>query len=195
MDKILRRVHMAERLVARRAKRRQALDHSIAASKTRQAVNSMRQEAGHDLGAAIKLRHEDLELGPLAPRRDVAKINPYGNYWGSISTERALLQTKITKEQREARAAWAGGAEYLCLKEGDRVVITEGPYKGKISTIGSLKKETMTVELDDNVAIVSRQLVARRPRLYYSAACSHIRNRPTCTSPNTCRKRTSRPSS
>jgi large subunit ribosomal protein L24 len=193
MDKILRRVHMAERQVARRAKRRQALDHSIAASKTRQAVMGMKQEAGHDLGMAIKRRHEDLELGPLAPSRDVAKVNPYGQYWGSISTERALLQTKLTREQRDARAAWAGGSEYLCLKEGDRVVITEGPYKGKISTIGNLKKETMTVELDDNVAIVSRQPAARRPHLY-SAACLHSRNSPTCTSLNTCRRRTSPPS-
>jgi large subunit ribosomal protein L24 len=178
MDKILRRVHMAERQVARRAKRRQALSHAIAASKTRENVMNMRKEAGHDLGAAIKARHEDLELGPLAPNRDIAKINPYGNYYGSISTERALLQTKLTKEQQDARAAWAGGSQYLCLKVGDRVVITEGPYKGKISTIANLKKETMTVELDDNVAIVSRQPVSRRPRLY-SAACSHTRNRST----------------
>lgn len=178
MDKILRRVHMAERQVARRTKRRQELAHALATNKARKEIQRMRQEAGHDLGAAIKSRHEDYELGPLAPRRDVAKVNDFGNYWGSISSERALLQAKITKEQKEARAAWAGGAQYLCIKAGDRVVVTEGPYKGKISTISQIRKDTMVVELDGNVSLVSRPPVARPPRLY-SSPRSHTWNRST----------------
>jgi large subunit ribosomal protein L24 len=155
MDKILRRVRMAERQVARRAKRREDLVHSIKKNeRLRQTVNA-RKQAGHELGAAIKARHEELELGALAPRRDVSRVDAFGNYWGSISTERALLQTKITEEQRNTRAAWAGGSQYLCIAPGDRVVITEGPYKGKISTIAQVKKDTMTVELDGNIGVVS----------------------------------------
>ncbi|KAG7294336.1 hypothetical protein NEMBOFW57_004407 [Staphylotrichum longicolle] len=158
MDKILRRVHMAERQVARRCKRRQELVHSINKSKRTQEISAQRKQAGYELGAAIRARHEDLELGPLAPRRDVSKLDPFDNYWGSISTERALLQTKITDVQREARAAWAGGSKTLCIAPGDRVVVTEGPYKGKISTIATIKKETMTVELDGNVNIVNAKI-------------------------------------
>ncbi|KAL2126045.1 hypothetical protein VTI74DRAFT_1866 [Chaetomium olivicolor] len=158
MDKILRRVAMAERQAARRAKRWQ--EQKAAADKVRrlQEITRTRQQAGHDLNAAIKARHEDLELGPLAPRRDVSKVDKFGNYWGSISTERVLLQVGLTEQQREARAAWAGGCQYLCLAPGDRVVITEGPEKGKISTIANIKKDQMTVELDGNVGIVNANI-------------------------------------
>jgi large subunit ribosomal protein L24 len=175
MDKILRRVHMAERQVARRAKRRQELVHSIEKSKRNQEVSGQRKQAGYELGAAIRARHEDLELGPLAPRRDVSKLDKFDNYWGSISTERALLQAKLTDVQKEARAAWAGGSKNLCLAPGDRVVITEGPYKGKISTIAAIKRETMTVELDGNVNIVSHAPTLSL-RLCWTA-CLPTRNR------------------
>jgi large subunit ribosomal protein L24 len=158
MDKILRRVRMAERQVARRVKRREQLVHSIKKNERIRSVSRQRKEAGYELGAAIKARHEDLELGPLAPRRDVSKPDPFSNHWGSISIERALLQTKITDEQREARAAWAGGSQYLCIAPGDRVVITEGPYKGKITKIAAIKRDAMTVELDGNIGVVSLSL-------------------------------------
>ncbi|KAK4122920.1 hypothetical protein N657DRAFT_672687 [Parathielavia appendiculata] len=158
MDKILRRVRMAERQVARRAKRRQELAYAIEKRNRLRTVRNMRDQAGYELNTAIKARHEDLELGPLAPRRDVSKPDPFGNYWGSISTDRALLQTTLTDEQRDARAAWAGGSQYLCLAPNDRVVITEGPYKGKISTIAQINKDNMTVELDGNVAITNAKI-------------------------------------
>lgn len=155
MDKILRRVRMAERQVARRVKRRQQLFDGIEKNQRIQAISRSRKEAGYELGAAIKARHDDLELGPLAPRRDVSKVDRFGNYWGSISTERALLQFEITDEQRNARAAWAGGPQYLCIAPGDRVVVMEGPYKGKITTIGTIKRDSMVVELDGNIGLVS----------------------------------------
>jgi large subunit ribosomal protein L24 len=166
MDKILRRVRMAERQVARRAQRQRAQLEGREKNKRIQDIARSRKQAGHDLNAAIKARHEDLELGPLAPRRDVSKADQFGNYWGSISTERALLQFSITEEQRNARAAWAGGAQYLCLAPGDRVVVTEGPYKDKISTIANIKRDTMVVELDGNIGVVSRHA---RARLVYAA--------------------------
>ncbi|KAK4102659.1 hypothetical protein N658DRAFT_515309 [Parathielavia hyrcaniae] len=158
MDKILRRVRMAERQVSRRAKRREEIAHAIEKRGRLRTVRNMKEQAGYELNTAIKARHEDLELGPLAPRRDVSKMDPFGNYWGSISTERALLQVTLTKEQRDARAAWAGGSQYLCLAPTDRVVITEGPYKGKISTIAEINKDNMTVELDGNLAITNAKI-------------------------------------
>ncbi|KAK3903858.1 hypothetical protein C8A05DRAFT_42988 [Staphylotrichum tortipilum] len=155
MDKILRRVRMAERQVARRAQRKNDFIHRLTRAKRNQQVNMQLRQASYEIGAAVRARHEDLELGPLAPRRDVHKLDAYENYWGSISTERALLQTKISDAQKEARAAWAGGVRYLCLRAGDRIVITEGPDKGKITTIAGIKKDTMTLELDGNVGIVN----------------------------------------
>ena len=174
MDKILRRVHMAERQVARRAKRRDQLVHSINKTARNREVTAQRQQAGHELNAAIKARHEDRNLGPLAPRRDVSKVDQFGNYWGSISTDRALLRTKITPEQKEARAAWAGGPQYLCVAPGDRVVITEGPDKGKIAAIGKINKDSMTVELEGNVNVVSRLCWTS---YIHQTACSLTRNR------------------
>ncbi|GAB1312960.1 hypothetical protein MFIFM68171_03170 [Madurella fahalii] len=158
MDKILRRVRMAERQVARRAKRNQERFHAAEKKKRLNEITQLRRQAGYELGAAVKARHEDLELGSLAPRRDVSKVDSFGNYWGSISTERALLQVKLTDQQREARAAWAGGAQYLCLAPGDRVVILEGPYKGKISAIESIKKDIMAVELAGDLNIVNAKI-------------------------------------
>lgn len=155
MDKILRRVAMAERQVARRTKRRQERIYAVQKGKRLQEITNLRKQAGHELGAAIKARHENFELGPLAPSRDVSRVDKFGNYWGSISTERAMLQVQLTDAQKDARAAWAGGKQYLCLAPGDRVVVLEGPYKGKISTIESIKRDIMAVELAGNLTIVS----------------------------------------
>ncbi|KAK4167344.1 hypothetical protein QBC43DRAFT_311607 [Cladorrhinum sp. PSN259] len=147
MDKILRRVRMAERQVARRAKREAKQAASIEKWQRVREVSRIRKEAALDIHSSIKARHEDRNLGPIAPRRDVSKLNRAGNYWGAISTERALLQSKLTKEQTEARCAWAGGSKYLCIRAGDRVVVTEGPYKGRIAKVEAVKEENMTVDL------------------------------------------------
>lgn len=178
MDKILRRVRMAERQVERRAKRKNDLIHSITKRKGAQQVNAQLRQASYEIGAAVRARHENLELGPLAPRRDIHKLDPYDNYWGAISVERALLQAKISDAQKEARTAWAGGPRYLCIRSGDRVVITEGPDKGKISTIGRIKKESMTVELEGNVNIVSDAGAAPEPPLLlFTSPCLHTVSR------------------
>jgi large subunit ribosomal protein L24 len=148
MDKILRRVRMAERQVARRAKRREQQQETSERANTRRQVIDFRRQAGSRLATAIKHRHEDWELGPLAPRRDVSRADRHGTYWGSVHAESANLSVSLTEEQREARAAWAGGARYLCLAPKDRVVVQDGPYKGKIAKILRINKETMTVDLE-----------------------------------------------
>jgi len=159
MDKILRRVRMAERQVARRIKRKQKVYNGKARRDAHRDINAMTLQAGDELNYAVKARHEDLELGPLAPNRDVGNLrNRYLNYWGSISPERAFLHREIRDEQKEARAAWAGGSRYLCLAQGDRVVVTEGVYKGQIAKISQIKKESMSVELEGNIGIVNVQL-------------------------------------
>ncbi|KAK3304578.1 uncharacterized protein B0T15DRAFT_400250 [Chaetomium strumarium] len=158
MEKILRRVRMAERQVARRVKRRNELVHAIKKNERTGMIARSRKQAGVALNTAIKARHEDWELGPLAPRRDVSQVDEFGNYWGSISSERSLLQFALTDEQKNARAAWAGGSQYLCIAIGDRVVVTEGPYKGKISSIASMDRSAMTVTLEGNIGIVNAKI-------------------------------------
>ncbi|KAH6622818.1 hypothetical protein F5144DRAFT_595102 [Chaetomium tenue] len=135
-----------------------AVEYALNGGKRRQnlqEVMTQRKQVGFELGAAIKARHEDRELGPLAPKRDIPKSNQFNLYWGSISPDRATLTSKISDAQREARGAWAGGAKLLCLAPGDRVVITEGAYKGQISAISSINKTNMTVEVDGNVGITN----------------------------------------
>ena len=156
MDKLLKRVRMAERQVARRAKRTERGLELQELKNVRRTKIGLRKQAGRQLAVAIKNRHEDWELGPLAPRRDTSRVDEDGNYWGSISADHASLQITLTKEQKEARAAWAGGHQYLCLAPGDRVAILDGPYKGKISKIKSIDKEFLTVNLGDDILVGTR---------------------------------------
>ncbi|KAK3387651.1 hypothetical protein B0H63DRAFT_470611 [Podospora didyma] len=153
MDKLLRRVRMAEGQVARKAKRAAFIKHSQDKHARRRESIGLFQAAGHQLGAAIKARHENYEMGPLAPRRDVSRLDKNGNYWGSISPEQTLLQTTLTDEQKEARAAWCGGSKYLCLAKGDRVVVVEGPFKGKIAAIEEIKRDIMAVTLTNELQV------------------------------------------
>ncbi|KAL1838967.1 hypothetical protein VTJ49DRAFT_2012 [Mycothermus thermophilus] len=155
METILRRVRMAERQVARRMKRQEDLKFREAKHERMIDIAHMRRQIGENINAAIKARHEDLKLGPLAPRRDGVKFDRVMSFWGSISVERVMLSTKLTDEQRNARAAWCGGTENFCLAVGDRVVVLEGPYKGKIAPIESINKENMTLELGGNVGLVN----------------------------------------
>ncbi|KAL2179858.1 mitochondrial 54S ribosomal protein uL24m [Thermothelomyces heterothallicus CBS 202.75] len=156
MDKILRRVRMAERQVARRTEAMQRKLNGLKKDTYMRELKALRQEAGLELNQAIKNRHQDLELGPLRPNRDVSDLtSDFHNYWGSISPDRALLQHEISDEQKAARSAWAGGPTYLCLAVGDRVVVTEGEYKGRIAKIVNINKASMTVELDGNVGITN----------------------------------------
>ncbi|KAK0613858.1 hypothetical protein B0T14DRAFT_461987 [Immersiella caudata] len=152
MDKIMRRVRMAERRVVRRTQKQDDQLNAIRRRQQRKQIVDVQRNAGRQLAIAIKHRHEDWELGPIAPRRDINRVDESGNYWGSISSDQAQLQNPmITEEQLEARSAWAGGAKYLCLAEGDRVVVLDGPYKGKISKVRKISKEYMTAQLDEDI--------------------------------------------
>lgn len=153
MDKLMRRVRMAEGQVARRNKRK-AVSRSIEAKRER--MQDLRnKEAAHQLKEARKARAEDWKLGPLAPRRDL-NVDPFGNYWGSISIARARLSIKITPEERRARAAWCGGPKFLCIRPGDRVVVTEGTFKDKIGYIDEIDREFMVVSIKDTLRVSGR---------------------------------------
>jgi large subunit ribosomal protein L24 len=187
MDKILRRVRMAERNVARRTKRQKYIMDGMDRRRKIQELKQIRGHAGAELGSAIKARHEDLELGPLAPKRDIFKTDQFGNYWGTLASDRATLSPTLTDAKLEARAAWAGGTKLLCLARGDRVVVTEGPYKGQIAAISQIIKRSMSLELEGNVGLV-RSL----PHVYAWRHAHTYGNRPTSKSPPSSSRRTKR---
>ncbi|KAK4146486.1 uncharacterized protein C8A04DRAFT_9772 [Dichotomopilus funicola] len=158
MDKILRRVRMAERQVVRRNKRNQVQRNGQEKADRMKELSFGGKQATHERRAAVAARREDMELGPLAPDRTFSHPDKFGTFWGAISGERALLRQKATLAVKQARSAWAGGPLYLCLAVGDRVVVTEGAYKGHIAPIETLTKENMTVTLAGNVGLINTQL-------------------------------------
>ncbi|KAK4655958.1 hypothetical protein QC762_307050 [Podospora pseudocomata] len=151
MDKILRRVAMAERQVTKRIKRKTQRRYQQEKKERMREIKRHREEVGEDMRQAIIRRNEDLKLGLIAPNRDTGKLNEFGNPYGAISVDRALLHSQLTPAQKEARCAWAGGSKNLCLAPGDRVVILEGPYKGKIVPIKTIRTNTMVLEMEDEL--------------------------------------------
>ena len=141
---------MVEGQVARRNKRRE-VGRAIEAKRTRMQEAKHKEATKHLKDARIA-RAEDWKLGAIAPRRDL-NTDPFGNYWGSLSVSRARLTVAITSEERRARSAWCGGPKFLCLKVGDRVVVTEGSFKGKIGVVDELDREYMVVGLKDSLRV------------------------------------------
>lgn len=172
MDKLIRRTRMVERQAARRLARVRDLNRRNRKTELREERKHLSGEVGYQLGAAIKARHEDWELGPLAPRRDVPVLdNPHVVQWGSISSRRATPHQPLPPAQLNARCAWAGGAKYLCLKKKDRVAVIDGWLKGKIGVVGDIHKDQGTLLLGD-IAKVSGKDTSQ-----YSMA-SHTGSRP-----------------
>ena len=59
----------------------------------------------------------------------------------------------VGPDELEAHAAWAGGMRHLNLAVGDRVVVLEGPYRGKISEITEIMRDRAEVRLDKLVKV------------------------------------------
>jgi large subunit ribosomal protein L24 len=152
MDKLARRVRMAERQVARRLKKEAKTEYLWTTKMERmRTTKELGRDASKSIKQAIVARREDWELGPLAPRRDVPRVelNAADNAWGTIGVTRALMSLKLNERQLEARCAWAGGSKYLCLMPGDRVVVVEGTMKGKIDKVAEINIEEGVVQLAD----------------------------------------------
>ena len=148
MDKILRRTRMVERQVERRAKKLRKLEWTsrVKWDRIRQR-KELRKEVGEQLRQAVIARHQDWEMGPLAPRRDTSRHIYNDIYWGTISTGRVKPDIEMTQAEREARCAWAGGAQHLCLAVGDRVVVTEGSWQNQIGEVEEIKLDSATLTL------------------------------------------------
>ncbi|KAJ9141970.1 hypothetical protein NKR23_g7577 [Pleurostoma richardsiae] len=155
MLQLMRRTAMAERQAARRLARRKAKNRADQAERTR-ATKQALGEIGLALKQAIVARHEDWELGPLAPRRDIpARSETNDTFHGTVSGERLKPSVAPRKEALERRCAWAGGVEHLSITEGDRAVVLEGPHKGRIAPIKRVLKDIGYVELDDQTIMTN----------------------------------------
>lgn len=83
-------------------------------------------------------------LGPLAQRRNVFAYQRAAPTAANIDGGAVPL----TPAERHARCEWAGGSAFLCLRPGDRVVVTQGVYRGKITQIRSISRARAEIELE-----------------------------------------------
>ncbi|KAL9608061.1 MAG: hypothetical protein Q9167_007085 [Letrouitia subvulpina] len=136
MQKVLRRTAKAEAQYARRTRRQRSKDFV-----DDRWIQIRRQKIAHgDVRAlrlaAIKARHEDWELGPLAPRRDIGtKKDTYG-----------AVPFRVIERVDKPEGSWKDWG----IREGDRVVVVgkKERDRGRIGTVRevSQKSETVTVE-------------------------------------------------
>ncbi|KAI8634172.1 KOW domain-containing protein [Xylariaceae sp. FL1651] len=142
MQKIIRRVATAERVVAKRQK---AKDLKFFKKEKKEQSTQQNQQiamARTELEEAKQAIRDDWTLGSLSPRRD---IGDWEGAFGSIGESRFSSVGRITLAKRNARCQWAGGAYYLNLAVGDRVVLLDGPDKGRIGKIININHDLAEV--------------------------------------------------
>ncbi|OAA44265.1 KOW motif containing protein [Metarhizium rileyi] len=150
MQKLVKRAAQAQRQATRRAQQqmeRENVDHRM---RNRQALRSAVSEVRQNLKDARQARKEDWEMGPLAPKRDLG-FNDYGAFKESVRQDWTNYGLYRARPQLiEKRCAWAGGVRQLNLAPQDRVVIMDGPDKGKIDRIKDVQAENGTVTLENH---------------------------------------------
>lgn len=148
MQKLAKRVAQAERQVARRSARNSKSELIQRQKRTRQGQMEAAEEIRIGIKEARVARREAWELGPLAPKRDLG-IEKYDTIQSALRTDwsnQGLLNPR--PEVREKRCAWAGRPNQLNLAPLDRVVILDGPDKGKIDRIKTVDPRSGTVTLE-----------------------------------------------
>ncbi|KAI0445572.1 KOW domain-containing protein [Xylaria telfairii] len=146
MQKIARRVATAERVVAKRRKARDDASHKKDVRFQSRQIQEQRTEAKGELERAKQAIRDDWAMGALSPRRDVG--DNYGGL-GSISHVRFSAAGDLSLSKRNARCQWAGGAHYLNLAVGDRVVLLDGPEKGRIGKIRDINHSSAEVTVSE----------------------------------------------
>lgn len=137
--------------------------------RNRQALRSAVSEIRQNLKDARQARREDWEMGPLAPKRDLG-FNNYGAFKETVRQDWTNYGLHQARPQLiEHRCAWAGGARQLNLAPQDRVVIMDGPDKGKIDRIKDVQAENGTVTLENyhRVCYIHRGSTAVDTRFFF----------------------------
>ncbi|KAK5629377.1 hypothetical protein RRF57_005092 [Xylaria bambusicola] len=146
MQKILRRVATAERVAAKRRKTKELRVYKKDSWDTyRDRVSHIRRTR-KEIEDGKQIVRDDWAMGPIAPRTDVGQFH---NAFGSISEARYTGSRDFPLSLRNARCQWAGGLHYLCLAKGDRVVLLDGPDKGRIGEIGQINFLTAEVSVHE----------------------------------------------
>lgn len=151
MQRVLKRTTQAQRQVVRRAAKTDKKEKQATRIRHKQSLVAANSEIRTNLRDARRARREDWELGPLAPRRDLGASNSYGTFQEPLRQDHTNNSSYVANEKViEQRCAWAGGVKQLNLVAEDRVVILQGPDKGKIDRIKEVNKESGTVTLQNH---------------------------------------------
>ncbi|KAF7543718.1 hypothetical protein G7Z17_g10515 [Cylindrodendrum hubeiense] len=155
MQKLAKRVAQAQRQAGRRAQKQAETEHQGYKLRNRQALRSAVSEVRENLLDARRARAENWEMGPLAPKRDLG-FNGYGMFAESVRTDWSNYGLYSPRpEIVQKRCGWAGGVKMLNLAVEDRVVILDGPDKGKIDRIRTINLMTGHVTLQNNHRAIS----------------------------------------
>lgn len=150
MQKLLKRTAQAQRQAGRRAKKINRRDEFDTRRRNNQYLKMANDEIRQNLKDSRRARKEDWEMGPLAPKRDLG-FNGYGTFRENLRQDWTNNgMNPIDPKVLEQRCAWAGGVKQLCLAPQDRVVILEGPDKGKVDRIQSVNKLNGSVTLENH---------------------------------------------
>lgn len=148
MQKLAKRAAQAQRQASRRTRLQMEQENIDGKLRSRLALRSAVEEVRQNLKDARQARKEDWELGPLAPKRDLG-FNDYGAFKENVRQDWSNYGLhQPNPKVVEQRCAWAGGVKQLNLAPGDRVVIQDGPDKGKIDRIRSVQPQVGTVTLE-----------------------------------------------
>lgn len=160
MQKILKRVATAERVASKRKAVRQKQASGLDRHDEEREKVYQKSEIAKDFARAKRAIKDDWHLGPLAPNISIGEL---GVTHGAISEARYQMSGQLRDHQKEARCAWLGGAKSLNLAVGDRVVLLDGPDKGRIGKISDIQKHNMEVVVDGlnkvHLSLFSQQLL------------------------------------
>ncbi|KAI0974954.1 hypothetical protein F4678DRAFT_421434 [Xylaria arbuscula] len=146
MQKILRRVATAERVAVKRQKAKDLKYYKKEKKEqTRHRIAHV-STAHREIEGAKQSIRDDWAMGPLAPRIDVGNMH---NALGAVGESRFSSPGHFSLAMRNARCQWAGGAYYLNLAIGDRVVLLDGPDKGRIGQVSDINYDTAEVTVKD----------------------------------------------
>ncbi|KAI1260796.1 hypothetical protein F5Y18DRAFT_404567 [Xylariaceae sp. FL1019] len=140
MQKILKRVRTAERVAAKRKAKKEQVYYNYNRRQTDDQEKQSYQIQRDEIKESKQSIRDDWKYGPNAARTDVGEKAHARGAIHEIRFSGATSDT-ITLAQRNRRCQWAGGVYSLCLKEKDRVVVLEGPDKGKIGTVSNIRRE------------------------------------------------------
>ncbi|KAI1745354.1 hypothetical protein F4680DRAFT_401966 [Xylaria scruposa] len=158
MQKIARRVATAERVAAKRQKAKTTRFRRHENREVFRHSSDQTTAAANEVRIAKQAIRDDWAMGTLSPRLDVGKFH---DAHGSISQVRYPGTMSMSLAKRNARCQWAGGAYYLNLAVGDRVVLLDGPDKGrigKISDITHAKAEVTVKDLNKSNILIAEYL-------------------------------------